>query len=89
MHEGPMTPNFGTPGRGIVLKVGMTIALEPMLLVGTEETVVLADQWTVSSADYSLTAHYEHTVAVTENGPQILTTLGDGSIPRRNQEEQL
>jgi methionyl aminopeptidase len=89
MHEGPMVPNFGTPGRGIVLKVGMTIALEPMLLVGTEETIVLPDQWTVSSADLSLTAHYEHTIAVTETGPLILTTLGDGSIPRRNHEEQL
>jgi len=62
----------------------MTIALEPMLLVGTPLTRVLPDQWTVSSADGSLTAHYEHTVAVTENGPLILTTQGDGSIPRRN-----
>jgi len=89
MHEGPMAPNFGTVGKGIVLKVGMTIALEPMLLVGTEETYVLPDQWTVSSADGSLTAHYEHTIAVTENGPLILTTQGDGSIPRRNSEEKV
>ncbi|PKN90132.1 MAG: type I methionyl aminopeptidase, partial [Chloroflexi bacterium HGW-Chloroflexi-7] len=84
MHEGPQLPNYGVPGRGLVLRVGMTIALEPMLLVGTPYTRVLPDQWTVSSADGSLTAHYEHTVAVTENGPLILTTQGDGSIPRRN-----
>jgi len=60
-----------------------------MLLVGTADTKVLPDQWTVSSEDGSLTAHYEHTIAVTENGPLILTTLGDGSIPRRNHEEQV
>jgi methionyl aminopeptidase len=84
MHEGPQLPNYGVPGRGLVLRVGMTIALEPMLLVGTPNTRVLPDQWTVSSADGSLTAHYEHTVAVTENGPLILTTQGDASNPRRN-----
>jgi methionyl aminopeptidase len=89
MHEGPQAPNYGIPGRGIVLKAGMTIALEPMLLVGTASTYVLPDQWTVSSEDGSLTAHYEHTVAITENGPLILTTQGDGSIPRRNHEEQV
>ena len=89
MHEGPAVPNFGVPGRGMVLRVGMTLALEPMLLVGTPATRVLPDQWTVTSADLSLTAHFEHTVAVTENGPMILTTLGDGSLPRRNNKEQL
>jgi len=83
MHEGPQVPNYGTPGRGLELRVGMTIALEPMLLVGTPATRVLPDQWTVSSADGSLTAHFEHTIAVTENGPLILTTQGNGSIPRR------
>lgn len=75
MWEGPQVPNYGTAGRGIVLRPGMTIALEPMVLVGTPETRVLSDQWTVSSADGSLTAHYEHTVAVTEDGPLILTVL--------------
>ena len=75
MWEGPQVPNYGTAGRGIVLRPGMTIALEPMVLVGTPETRVLPDQWTVSSADGSLTAHYEHTVAVTEDGPLILTVL--------------
>jgi methionyl aminopeptidase len=73
MHEGPQVPNYGTPGRGVVLRPGMTIALEPMVLVGTSRTRVLPDQWTVVSADGSLTAHFEHTVAVTEDGPWILT----------------
>jgi len=77
MHEGPQVPNYGTPGRGLVLRPGMTIALEPMVLVGTPRTRVLADQWTVSSADGSLTAHFEHTVAVTEGEPVILTRLDD------------
>jgi methionyl aminopeptidase len=73
MHEGPQVPNYGTPGRGPVLRAGMTIALEPMVLVGTAKTRVLPDQWTVASADGSLTAHSEHTVAVTEGEPEILT----------------
>jgi len=73
MHEGPQVPNYGTPGRGLVLRPGMTIAIEPMVLVGTDKTRVLQDKWTVVSADGSLTAHYEHTVAVTEGEPIILT----------------
>jgi methionyl aminopeptidase len=73
MHEGPQVPNYGLPGRGMVLRAGVTIALEPMVLVGTPRTRVLPDQWTVASADGSLTAHFEHSVAVTENGPLILT----------------
>jgi methionyl aminopeptidase len=73
MHEGPQVPNYGTPGRGLVLRPGLTIALEPMVLVGTARTRVLADEWTVVSADGSLTAHFEHTVAVTEGDPLILT----------------
>jgi methionyl aminopeptidase len=73
MHEGPQVPNYGTPGRGMVLRPGLTIALEPMVLVGTAHTSVLADEWTVVSADGSLTAHFEHTVAVTEGDPLILT----------------
>jgi methionyl aminopeptidase len=83
MHEGPQVPNYGVPGRGILLRPGMTIALEPMVLVGTPATRVLKDQWTVISADSSLTAHYEHTVAITEDGPVILTLLEDGSKPGR------
>jgi methionyl aminopeptidase len=75
MHEGPQVPNYGTPGRGLVLRPGMTIALEPMVLVGTARTRVLRDEWTVVSADGSLTAHFEHSVAVTEGEPLILTLL--------------
>ena len=73
MHEGPQVPNYGRAGSGMPLKAGMTIALEPMVLVGTAETRVLPDQWTVVSADGSLTAHFEHSVAVTEGEPLILT----------------
>jgi len=75
MHEGPQVPNYGKPGRGMRLREGMTIALEPMVLVGTTNTTVKSDQWTVASADGSLTAHFEHTVAITANGPQILTLV--------------
>ena len=75
MHEGPQVPNYGKSGTGMPLKVGMTIAIEPMVLVGTAETRVLPDQWTVVSADGSLTAHFEHSVAVTEGEPLILTVL--------------
>ena len=73
MHEGPQVPNYGKAGTGVPLKAGMTIAIEPMVLVGTAETRVLSDQWTVVSADGSLTAHFEHSVAVTEGDPLILT----------------
>jgi methionyl aminopeptidase len=73
MHEGPQVPNYGRAGTGIPLKAGMTIAIEPMVLVGTAETRVLSDQWTVVSADGSLTAHFEHSIAVTEGDPLILT----------------
>ena len=73
MHEGPQVPNYGKPGTGMPLRQGMTIALEPMVLVGTHKTRVLADQWTVVSADGSLTAHHEHSVAVTAGDPLILT----------------
>ena len=75
MHEGPQVPNYGKPGSGLPLKAGMTIAIEPMVLVGTAETRVLPDQWTVVSADGSLTAHFEHSVAVTEGDPLLLTVL--------------
>lgn len=73
MWEGPQVPNYGTPKRGILLRSGMTIALEPMVLIGTEETRVLPDQWTVASLDGSLTAHFEHTIAVRDGEPLILT----------------
>ena len=73
MHEGPMVPNFGTAGSGMPLRPGMTIAIEPMVLIGTHETRILRDKWTVISADKSLTAHFEHSVAVTEGDPLLLT----------------
>jgi methionyl aminopeptidase len=73
MHEAPMVPNYGVAGTGMPLRPGMTIAIEPMVLAGTHETRVLRDQWTVISADKSLTAHFEHSVAVTEGEPLILT----------------
>ena len=73
LHEEPQVPNYGKPGRGPKLKVGMTLAIEPMLNVGTWQTKALDDGWTVVTADGELSAHYEHTIAVTENGPEILT----------------
>jgi methionyl aminopeptidase len=73
MHEGPQVPNYGLAGRGQILRLGMTIALEPMVLVGTSQTRVLPDQWTVVSADGSLTAHWEHSVAITDGEALILT----------------
>jgi methionyl aminopeptidase len=72
-HEDPHIPNFGEPGRGPRLAEGMTIAIEPMITAGTSEVVVAPDGWTISTADGSLSAHFEHTVAVTEDGPRILT----------------
>jgi len=78
MHEDPQVPNYGTPGRGVELKPGMTVALEPMVLAGSPRTRVLADQWTVASVDGALTAHFEHTVAVTEEGPWVLTAIDPG-----------
>jgi len=75
MWEGPQVPNYGIKGRGLVLQKGMTIALEPMVLVSTPKTRVLADQWTVASLDGSLTAHCEHSVAITDGEPLILTAL--------------
>jgi methionyl aminopeptidase len=73
MHEAPQIPNYGPPGRGVRLKPGMTLAIEPMVNAGTHEVVVLADEWTVATRDGALSAHFEHTVLVTENGPEILT----------------
>ncbi len=73
MHEAPNVPNFGKPGKGYRLKVGMALAIEPMFNLGTHETVLLDDGWTVVTADGSLSAHFEHTVAVTEDGPLVLT----------------
>ncbi|MCH7785929.1 MAG: type I methionyl aminopeptidase [Chloroflexi bacterium] len=73
MHEEPQVPNYGSPGRGVLLRKGMAIAIEPMLNIGGWETVQLDDGWTVATADGSLSAHFEDTVAITENGIEVLT----------------
>jgi methionyl aminopeptidase len=73
MHEEPQVPNHGKPKRGAPLKVGLTIAIEPMVNAGSAETRTLPDKWTVVTIDGSRSAHFEHTVAVTENGPRVLT----------------
>ena len=73
LHEEPSIPNFGRPGSGPVLKAGMTLAIEPMLCLGGADVVVKNDGWTAVSADGSLAAHYEHTIAVTENGCDVLS----------------
>ncbi|OAT81197.1 type I methionyl aminopeptidase [Desulfotomaculum copahuensis] len=75
MHEEPQVPNFGKPGRGPRLKAGMTLAVEPMVNAGTYEVRTLADNWTVVTKDARLSAHFEHTVAVTGGKPEILTRL--------------
>lgn len=74
MHEDPQVPNFGAPRRGPRLQEGMTLAIEPMTSAGTIQTKTLGDRWTVVTADGSLAAHFEHTVAITRDGPRILTT---------------
>jgi methionyl aminopeptidase len=73
LHEDPQVPNYGQPGKGQLLRAGMCIAIEPMLNIGDWHTRILDDQWTVVTEDGSLSAHFEHTIAITEDGPLILT----------------
>jgi methionyl aminopeptidase len=75
LHEEPQVPNFGEAGKGPLLKSGMVLAIEPMVNAGTSDVEVLEDDWTVVTADGSLSAHFEHTVAITDNGVEILTKL--------------
>lgn len=75
LHEAPEVPNFGNPGRGIRLMPGMTIAIEPMVNAGKSDVKVMPDGWTVQTKDGSLSAHFEHTVAITPDGPLIMTKL--------------
>ncbi len=75
MHEDPSVPNFGTPGRGVRLLPGMTIAIEPMINMGGAGIRQLPDGWTIKTRDGSLSAHFEHTIAITSNGPVILTKI--------------
>lgn len=75
LHESPEVPNFGTKGRGIRLMPGMTIAIEPMINSGKQNVKIMPDGWTVLTTDGSLSAHFEHTIAITPDGPQILTKV--------------
>jgi methionyl aminopeptidase len=85
MHEDPQIPNYGDPGRGPELATGMTFAVEPMITAGGQYVVVHDDGWSISTADGSLSAHFEHTVAITDEGPLILTKtkgpVGAGLVP--------
>ena len=73
MHEDPNVPNYGTPGKGPLLTSGMVLAIEPMVNAGSAAVESLPDGWTVVTLDGSLSAHFEHTVAITDDGPMILT----------------
>jgi len=75
LHEEPQIPNFGPPGHGPVLKTGMVLAIEPMVNAGSPDVMILEDRWTAVTCDGSLSAHFEHTVALTENGTEVLTSL--------------
>ena len=75
LHEDPPVPNYGKPGTGLKLEPGLVIAIEPMVNVGTFETRLLPDGWTVVTADGALSAHFEHTIAITESGPEVLTAV--------------
>ena len=77
LHEDPHVPNYGRPGRGVRLVPGLVLAVEPMFNMGTQETEVLDDGWTVVTADGALSSHWEHTVAITEDGPWVLTARSD------------
>jgi methionyl aminopeptidase len=81
MHMDPPVPNYGRPGRGLRLRAGLALAIEPMVTLGSPETVLLDDGWTVITADGSWAAHFEHTVAITPDGPWVLTAE-DGGQPR-------
>jgi methionyl aminopeptidase len=78
MHEDPQIPNYGIPGTGPLLRKGMTLALEPMLNIGGSRTKVAKDRWTVLTADGSLSAHFENTIAITDNEPEVLTRVIHG-----------
>ena len=80
LHEEPQVPNFGEPGRGPQLKPGMVLAIEPMVTLGTHEVKILEDGWTAVTRDGSLAAHFEHTVAITDNGPEVLTSRNGRAV---------
>ncbi len=78
MHEEPQVPNFGLPGRGLALSKGMTFAIEPMITAGGPDVYLADDGWSISTQDGSLAAHFEHTVAITADGPRVLTAAPVG-----------
>ena len=80
LHEEPQVPNFGEPGRGPRLRPGMVLAIEPMVTMGDYDVRILDDGWTAVTTDGSLAAHFEHTIAVTESGPEVLTTLNGNRV---------
>lgn len=82
MHEDPQIPNYGKPGKGPKIRTGYVFAVEPMVNLGTHQTKVLADGWTVVTLDGRPSAHSEHTIAITENGPEVLTQVSPG-VPRQ------
>jgi methionyl aminopeptidase len=88
MHEDPQVPNFGKPGTGPKLRAGIVLAIEPMVNMGTHEVEVADDQWTVSTLDRKPSAHFEHTVAITDQGPMILTLL-DSPAPMDGRQARL
>ena len=84
MHEDPQIPNYGTPGKGPKIKKGYVFAVEPMVNMGSQHTRTLPDRWTVVTLDGQPSAHAEHTIAITEEGPEVLTLVG-ADVPRRAQ----
>ena len=78
MHEDPSVPNYGLPGKGPILKEGMTIAVEPIILEGRKDTYVLDDEWTAVTCDHKLAAHYENSIVITKDGYEIITKLEEG-----------
>ena len=82
LHEDPQVPNFGEPGRGPQIRPGMVLAIEPMVTMGSFEVRILEDGWTAVTQDGSLAAHFEHTIAVTEHGPDVLTRKNGAPAPR-------
>lgn len=87
LHEDPQIPNFGSPGHGPVLKPGMVLAVEPMISMGDWHVEILEDDWTAITRDRSLSAHYEHTLAITENGPIILSQIEDVQLCGKDTKE--
>jgi len=79
LHEEPQVPNYGPEGKGMVLKAGMVLAIEPMVNAGSHEVKVLGDGWTAVTVDHSLSAHFEHTIAITPGGPEVLTEISSGT----------